>query len=120
MTGNDVKRIVPPFLKLDIGDPQEEISTKCQSRGQGTDENQWGRNFLRYWPLAHGKDRENSDSSLPQPDAPNPGPWRLDFKQTPWPMLGRYTLDESDATRGYRVTEVWELVHTPPKAPGKG
>lgn len=119
-SGNDVKRIVPPFVKLDIGDPQEEINTKCQSRDQSTDENAWERSFLHYWSLVHGKDRANSDSSSPRPNTPDPGPWRLDFKQTPWPMLGRFTLDESDATRGYRVTEVWELVHTPPKAPGKG
>lgn len=119
ITGSDVKRIVPPFLTLDVGDPQEEINSKCQgsfgNQPYSSDENQWERNFLRYWAVVHGDERSNADSSSQQAGAPNPGPWRLEFEQKPWPMLGRYTLDESDETYGYRVTEVWELVHTPPK-----
>jgi hypothetical protein len=119
ISGSDVKRVVKPFLSLDIGDPQEEINSQCNGQAFGqpssSNENNYERNFLRYWAAAHSEQRANADSSSPDPFGPNPGPWRLELDQKPWPLLGELKVDESNPTYGYHLTETWELVHTPPK-----
>lgn len=118
--GPDVRRAIDPAVIFDVGDPQEEITLNCQSsHGGPSSETTFERNWLRYWAGVHQDDRTNPDQGGYQPGEPNPGPWRIDFEPRPWPLIGSYVLEDSDATYGWRVTETWELVHTPPKAPPK-
>ncbi|MEA2386309.1 MAG: hypothetical protein QOJ22_483 [Thermoleophilaceae bacterium] len=116
--GSDVKRLVDPFTVLSLGDPQEEINVRCngQTFGQPTssNENEWQRNFMRWWQLAHQSEETNAQSENSNPDGPWSGPWLVRFKQTPWPKIGTYAGDYSYPDQGVVVTDRWEFVHTPP------
>lgn len=121
---NEVRRILDPFVSFDVGDPQEEINQRCQVRvGQEnstTDENQFERNWLRWWRAFHRTEHVNSDTAGGGDGEADPGPWRFTLRPQPWPLVGLYAADESDAVYGVRVIDTWELVHTPPRRPGKG
>lgn len=118
--GTDVKQAYNPFLTIDLGDPQEEINSKCQGETFGqphsTDENEYERNFMRYWSGAHQEEKVNpEESSGGDPTyGPFPGPWLIMFEKGIYPKTGTYVRDESNSTAGSRVIDVWELVHTPP------
>jgi hypothetical protein len=123
IVGSDVKRKVNPIMVFDVGDPQEEINYQCQghvgNQQDSTNDNQLERNWLRWWGFVHALEHANLDTANHQPGEPDPGPWRFDFQPKAWPLMGSYVIDETLAEYGTHVTETWEIVHTPPKAPGK-
>ena len=115
--GSDVKRILDPFTVISLGDPQEEINAQCQGQAFGestsSNENEWERNFMRWWQYAHQDEKTNPDEQDAS-EGPWLGPWLIRFEQTPWPKLGTYKLDYANAEQGVTVTDRWELIHTPP------
>lgn len=112
---NDVTRAEDPFVVIDLGDPQEQVHSECQTSYGDSSQDDMERNFIRYWSAAHQDDRENSDRGGGGPSAAVRGPWRIALTQSAWPTVGKLQFEKSDATYGYRVTDAWELVHTPPR-----
>ena len=102
----EVAQRIRPFLLLDVGDPQEQIA--------GCDQTRWERSWLRYWAPVHYPERSIEGRDEQRAYLADPGPWRLVFDKGRYPIVGRLVVDRSEPRYAYRVTELWELVHSPP------